>query len=41
MASNQNIENATQAYESFLGLMKWGTIAAVILAALVVLLLAS
>lgn len=40
MASNGNIESAAQTYEGFLGLMKWGTVASVIVAALVVLLIA-
>lgn len=41
MAAEQNLESATQTYTSFVFLMKWGTIASAIVAALVVLLIAS
>lgn len=41
MASNGNMKSANQTYHSFIGLMKWGTIASVGVAALVVLLIAT
>ena len=40
MASEGNMQEAAQTYEGFIALMKWGTIASVILAAIVVLLIA-
>lgn len=41
MASNGNMKNAEQTYSGFVGLMKWGTIASVAVAAVVVLLIAT
>lgn len=41
MASNENMKAASQTYEGFVGLMKWGTVASVAVAAIVVLLIAS
>ena len=41
MASEGNIESATQTYSGFVSLVKWGTIACVVLAAIVVLLISS
>ncbi|MHA6768356.1 aa3-type cytochrome c oxidase subunit IV [Sphingobium ummariense] len=41
MASEDNMKSATQTYEGFVGLMKWGTIASVAVAALVVLLISN
>ncbi|APL93454.1 hypothetical protein Sj15T_18350 [Sphingobium sp. TA15] len=41
MASDGNMNSATQTYEGFVALIKWGTIASVVVAALVVLLIAS
>lgn len=41
MASDGNIKNAAQTYEGFVGLMKWGTIASVVVAAIVVLLIST
>ncbi|KKW91250.1 MULTISPECIES: aa3-type cytochrome c oxidase subunit IV [Sphingobium] len=40
MASEGNIESANQTYAGFLSLMKWGTIASALVAALVVVLIA-
>lgn len=40
MASEGNMESANQTYSGFVGLMKWGTIASVILTAIVILLIA-
>jgi hypothetical protein len=39
MASEGNLKAATETYGSFVGFVKWGTIATVALAALVVLLI--
>jgi hypothetical protein len=41
MASEGNMESATQTYTGFVALVKWGTIASVIVAAIVVLLISS
>ena len=41
MAGNQDLKSAEQTYSGFLGLMKWGTVATIIIVALVVYLLAS
>ncbi len=41
MASEGNMESATQTYTGFVSLVKWGTIACVIVAAIVVLLISS
>ena len=41
MASDGNIKSAAKTYESFIGVMKWGTIASVAVAAIVVLLISS
>jgi Bacterial aa3 type cytochrome c oxidase subunit IV len=41
MAGNQDLKSAESTYSSFLGLMKWGTIATILIVALVVYLLAS
>ncbi|HKY81427.1 MAG TPA: aa3-type cytochrome c oxidase subunit IV [Sphingobium sp.] len=41
MASEGNMESASQTYTGFVSMVKWSTIACVILAALVVLLIAS
>ncbi|RSU57441.1 aa3-type cytochrome c oxidase subunit IV [Sphingobium yanoikuyae] len=41
MASDGNIKSATQTYEGFVGFVKWGTIACLIAAAIVVLLISS
>ena len=41
MASEGNMESATQTYSGFVSLVKWGTIACVVLAAIVVLLISS
>lgn len=41
MASEDNYRNAAQSYHGFVGLMKWGTIASVAVAAVVVLLISS
>ncbi|CAN5487391.1 hypothetical protein BH10PSE12_BH10PSE12_06870 [soil metagenome] len=41
MASNSNMKSATQTYESFTALVKWGTIACIAVAVLVVLLISS
>ncbi|ATP20664.1 aa3-type cytochrome c oxidase subunit IV [Sphingobium yanoikuyae] len=41
MASDGNIQSATQTYEGFVGFVKWGTIACLIVAAIVVLLISS
>lgn len=40
MASDGNMKSATQTYTGFIAMMKWGTVASVIVAALVVLLIA-
>jgi len=40
MASDGNMKSATQTYEGFVALIKWGTIACVLVAALVILLIA-
>ncbi|MFC3442142.1 aa3-type cytochrome c oxidase subunit IV [Sphingobium rhizovicinum] len=39
MASNGNMKAAEQTYSGFIGFVKWGTIASVAVAALVVLLI--
>lgn len=41
MASEGNMDSANQTYAGFVSLVKWGTIASVVIAALVVLLIAS
>lgn len=41
MASEGNMESANQTYTGFVSLVKWGTIASVVLAAIVVLLISS
>lgn len=41
MAAEGKMQDATQTYEGFVSFVKWGTIASVILAALVVVLIAS
>ncbi len=41
MASEGNMKSATQTYEGFISLVKWGTIACALVAALVVVLIAS
>ncbi|WP_062117959.1 MULTISPECIES: aa3-type cytochrome c oxidase subunit IV [Sphingobium] len=41
MASEGNMESANQTYAGFVSLVKWGTIASVVLAAIVVLLISS
>ena len=41
MASNGNMNSATQTYEGFVALVKWGTIASALVAALVIVLIAS
>lgn len=41
MASEGNTQEAAETYGSFVSLMKWGTIASVALAAIVVLLISS
>lgn len=40
MATEGNMESATQTYHGFLSIMKWGTIASAVVAALVVVLIA-
>lgn len=40
MASEGNMDNATQTYAGFVSLMKWGTVASIIVTAIVVLLIA-
>ena len=40
MASDGNMKSATQTYSSFIAMMKWGTVATIAVAALVVLLIA-
>lgn len=40
MAGNQDMKSAEQTYSGFLGLMKWGTVATIAIAALVVFLIA-
>lgn len=39
MASDGNIKSATETYAGFIGVMKWGTIVSIAVAALVVLLI--
>ena len=41
MASNGNMNSAIQTYEGFVALVKWGTIASALVAALVIVLIAS
>lgn len=41
MASDNNIKAAAQTYGAFVGFVKWGTIACIAIAALVVLLISS
>ncbi len=41
MASEGNMESANQTYAGFVALVKWGTIASVIVTAIVVLLISS
>jgi hypothetical protein len=41
MAADKHIEDATRTYESFVGLMKWGTLAVICVAAIVILLISS
>ncbi|MCP1470607.1 hypothetical protein J3E64_002295 [Sphingobium sp. OAS761] len=41
MTSEGQMKSANQTYHSFVGLMKWGTIASVVVAAIVVLLISS
>ncbi|HEX7742528.1 MAG TPA: aa3-type cytochrome c oxidase subunit IV [Sphingobium sp.] len=41
MASEGNMESASQTYSGFVSMVKWGTIACAILAAIVVVLIAS
>ncbi|HEX7743423.1 MAG TPA: aa3-type cytochrome c oxidase subunit IV [Sphingobium sp.] len=41
MASEGNMESASQTYSGFVSMVKWGTIASAILAAIVVVLIAS
>ncbi len=41
MASEGNMKSATQTYAGFTAVMKWGTVASVAVAALVVLLISS
>lgn len=41
MSSDQNYNAAEQTYEGFVGLVKWGTIGCIVVAAIVVLLIAS
>lgn len=41
MASEGNMKSATQTYEGFVSIMKWGTVACAVVAALVVVLIAS
>ena len=41
MASEGNVERATQTYEGFVSFVKWGTIVSVILTAIVVVLISS
>ncbi|WP_176590170.1 aa3-type cytochrome c oxidase subunit IV [Sphingobium sp. EM0848] len=40
MSSEGNMESATQTYAGFVSVMKWGTIASAVVAALVVVLIA-
>ncbi|WP_242125065.1 aa3-type cytochrome c oxidase subunit IV [Sphingobium sp. Sx8-8] len=40
MASEGNIKSATETYEGFVSLMKWGTVACALVGALVVVLIA-
>lgn len=40
MAGQQDLKSAEQTYSGFLGLMKWGTVAVMAIAALVVFLIA-
>jgi len=41
MTNDGNMKDATETYTGFVGLMKWGTIASVAVAAIVVLLISS
>ena len=41
MATGKKIDSAEKTYSSFIGLMKWGTLGTVIVAAFVILLIAS
>ncbi|MDF0545969.1 aa3-type cytochrome c oxidase subunit IV [Sphingobium sp. H39-3-25] len=41
MASGNDIKSATETYAGFVGVMKWGTIACIAVAALVILLISS
>lgn len=41
MASDENIQSAAQAYEGFVTFVKWGTIASLTVAAIVVLLIST
>ncbi|MDR7153612.1 hypothetical protein J2W40_000409 [Sphingobium xenophagum] len=41
MTNDGNMKDATETYSGFVGLMKWGTIASVAIAAIVVLLISS
>jgi len=41
MASEGNLDSATQTYEGFVSLVKWGTIACALIAAIVVVLISS
>ncbi|WP_336959328.1 aa3-type cytochrome c oxidase subunit IV [Sphingobium aquiterrae] len=41
MASGNDMKSATETYAGFVGLMKWGTVACVAVAALVILLISS
>lgn len=41
MASESNMKSANQTYAGFTSVMKWGTVATIIVAALVVLLISS
>lgn len=41
MASEGNIESATETYSGFVSIVKWGTVTCVVLAAIVVLLISS
>ncbi|MCI4589999.1 aa3-type cytochrome c oxidase subunit IV [Sphingobium sp. BYY-5] len=41
MSSEGQIKSANETYHAFVGVMKWGTIASVVVAAIVVLLISS
>jgi hypothetical protein len=41
MSQDGNMKSATQTYHGFIGVMKWGTIASIVVAAIVVLLISS